>query len=49
MRLCDVISTQGDGDSADDKPRVEMTATPSPTQLFLADTSSTEEPNEEPF
>jgi hypothetical protein len=47
MRLCDVISTQGDGDSADDKPRVEMGATPSPTQLFLADASSTEESSQE--
>jgi hypothetical protein len=39
MRLCDVISTQGDGDSADGEPRVEMTATihpPSPTQSELS-------------
>jgi hypothetical protein len=49
MRLCDVISTQGDGDSADDEPRVKMTATPNPTQLSLAEASSTEEWNEETF
>jgi hypothetical protein len=47
MRLCDVISTQGDGDSADDNRGDGCGTEPSAT--FLADASSTEESSEGRF